>query len=55
MLCVYSHLIIFHELYKFGVSRKCGIVVKSVKSVAGSSSYFSYCDGVPRFLRTRHI
>ena len=30
MLCVYSHLIIFHELYGLGVSIKCGIVVKSV-------------------------
>ena len=27
MLCVYSHLIIFHELYGLGSQGKCGIVV----------------------------
>ena len=29
MLCVYSHLIIFYELYGFGSQGKCGIFVKS--------------------------
>ena len=42
MMCVYSHLIIFHELYGFGVSRKmwhcvhvfaCSIVAKKSTSV----------------------
>ena len=30
MLCVYSHLIIFHELYGFGVSMENVALLKSV-------------------------
>ena len=30
MLCVYSHLIIFHELMVLGFQGKCGIVGKTV-------------------------
>ena len=30
MLCVYSHLITFHELYGFVSQGKCGVVCKTV-------------------------
>ena len=42
MLCVYSHLIIFHELYGFGVSRKIGFVCKTDIAIVHSDKLSNY-------------